>query len=247
MKAPNTRLTRRSFLGHTAILAGSLALTRPGLAQTASKPRARVLSANDRIRVGIIGVGGRARWILKNEAMPGADVVAVSDCFLSRMDEAASQVAGGDRWKKYPRYQDMLEKEKLDAVFVETTTHARVLIAMIHAMQAGCDAYGEKPHLLTIAEGRVLVNAVRRSRARLPNRIPATVHAHQHAYASQLVRRRHRQGPHRDHLQLPRPENLEPQGRTRTDARRPRLGSVVQPNRTPPLLPRTPVRLGRLR
>jgi predicted dehydrogenase len=55
----------------------------------------------------------------------------------------------------------MLEKEKLDAVFVETTTHARVLI-MIEAMQAGLDVYGEKPLTLTIAEGRALVSATRR-------------------------------------------------------------------------------------
>ena len=40
----------------------------------------------------------------------------------------------------------MLEKEKLDAVFVETTTHARVL-ACIHVLQAGCDVYAEKPHV----------------------------------------------------------------------------------------------------
>lgn len=158
MKAPKTFLSRRSFLGRTALLGGSLALAQPALAQPTPRPRVRTLSANDRIQVGIIGVGGRARWILKNEAMPGADVVAVSDCFLPRMDEAASQVKGGQRWRKYQHYQEMLEKEKLDAVFVETTTHARVLIA-IHAMQAGCDAYVEKPQSLTIAEGRVLVNA----------------------------------------------------------------------------------------
>ena len=51
--------------------------------------------------------------------------------------------------------------EKLDAVFVETTTHARVLIC-IHALQAGCDVYAEKPQSLTLAEGRVLVKAVKK-------------------------------------------------------------------------------------
>jgi predicted dehydrogenase len=113
---------------------------------------------NDRIQVGFIGLGGRARWILKNEGLPGADVIAVTDCYRSRADEAARQVPGGDKWRKYQHYRDMLEKEKLDAVFVETTTHARVLIS-IHAMQAGCDAYVEKPQSLTVAEGRALVKA----------------------------------------------------------------------------------------
>ncbi len=158
MKTNPTPLSRRTFLSHATLVAGSLAL--PGIARAQSLPRRqpRALSANDRLQVGIIGVGGRARWILKNEALPGADVVAVSDCFLERMDQAASEVAGGDRWRKYKHYEEMLEKEKLDAVFVETTTHARVRIS-IHAMQAGCDVYVEKPQSLTIVEGRALVNA----------------------------------------------------------------------------------------
>lgn len=159
--------SRRDFLRRTA-LAGSLAATASAwtacetTGPSAARRRPRP-TLNDRLRVGFVGLGGRARWILKNEDLPGADVVAVADCFLPRLDEAASQVAGGDRWRKYQYYQDMLAKEQLDAVFVETTTHARVLIA-IHALQAGCDVYAEKPQSLTVAEGRVLVNAARKYR-----------------------------------------------------------------------------------
>jgi len=46
----------------------------------------------------------------------------------------------------------MFENEKLDAVFVETATHARVLIC-IYALQARLDVYGEKPLTLTVPEG----------------------------------------------------------------------------------------------
>ena len=89
-------------------------------------------------------------------------MVAISDCFLPRCDEAAKLLpTDAPPAKKYQHYQDMLQKEKLDAVFVETCTHARVL-ALIHAMQAGCDVYAEKPQSLTIAEGRTLVKAVHR-------------------------------------------------------------------------------------
>ena len=55
----------------------------------------------------------------------------------------------------------MIDKEKLDAVMVETTTHARAWIAIL-AMQAGMDAYIEKPMCLTIAEGRAMVKAARK-------------------------------------------------------------------------------------
>jgi predicted dehydrogenase len=142
--------------------------------------------ANDRIRVGFIGVGGRARALIFDEWSPQAQIVAVADCNLPRCHEAARKHPDGSRWAKYQDYRRMLDREKLDAVFVETTTHARVL-ACIHALQAGCDVYGEKPLTLTVAEGRILVNAVRRS-----NRIfqtgtqqrsmPSNVHA------SKLVR-----------------------------------------------------------
>jgi len=175
-------LSRRAFLRQSACLASALTLA----PRTHAQPAPRRLSPNDRIRVGLIGVGGRARWILKNEALPGAELVAVADCFLTRMDEAASQIEGGQHWRKYQNYQEMLEKEKLDVVFVETTTHARVLIA-IHAMQAGCDTYVEKPQSLTIAEGRALVNA-----AKHYGRIVQTGSQQRsmpiNAYASKLVR-----------------------------------------------------------
>jgi predicted dehydrogenase len=155
----NGSIKRRDFLRRSALLGALMAFPEvlpPGIFAAAGQP-----APNDRLQVGFIGLGGRARWILKDEALPGAELVAVADCFLPRCAEAARQIPGGDRWKKYQQYRDMLEKEKLDAVFVETTTHARVLVC-IHALQAGCNVYAEKPQSLTIAEGRALVKAVRK-------------------------------------------------------------------------------------
>lgn len=153
-------LTRRDFLrrsaGATLALGAPLLLPRDVLGATRGKP-----GPNDRIQVGFIGVGGRARWILKDEALPGAEVVAIADCYLPRCEEAAKQVPGGERWRKYQHHRQLLEREKLDCVFVETTTHARVLI-MLEALQAGLDVYGEKPLTLTVAEGWPLIKAVRK-------------------------------------------------------------------------------------
>jgi predicted dehydrogenase len=152
-------MKRRDFLRRSA--AATAVLTFPLFVPRQVLGAGRTLGPNDRLQVGFIGLGGRARWILKDEALPGAEVVAVADCFLPRCDEAAAQVPGGNKWKKYQSHYDLLEKEKLDAVFVETTTHARVLICL-HALAAGCNVYAEKPQSLTVAEGRVLVNAVKK-------------------------------------------------------------------------------------
>jgi predicted dehydrogenase len=149
-------MKRREFLRHTAATAAAIGFPMILSPEVLGANRRR--GPNDRIQVGFIGLGGRARWILKNEALPGAELVAVSDCNLDRIEKAAQQVPGGEKWHKYQHYQDMFEREKLDAVFVETTTHARVLIC-IHAMQAGLDTYVEKPQSLTLAEGRTLVKA----------------------------------------------------------------------------------------
>lgn len=140
-------MTRRHFLLASAAATAS------------AKPRK--IGPNDTIRLGFIGLGGRARWLLKNEKFPGAEIVAAADCFLPRVHEAAKEYLGGERWAKYGDYRAMFDKEKLDGVFVETTTHARVLIA-IQAMQAGLDVYAEKPMALTIEEGRAVVRAQKR-------------------------------------------------------------------------------------
>jgi predicted dehydrogenase len=155
----HSKLNRRAFLRRAG--AASAALLLPSLAGRQALAAPGRPGPNDRLEIGFIGLGGRARWILTKEALPGAEVVAVADCFLPRCAEAAKIVAGGEKWKRYQRYEEMLEKEKLDAVFVETTTHARVL-ACIHVLQSGRHVYAEKPQSLTVAEGRVLVKAVKK-------------------------------------------------------------------------------------
>lgn len=178
-------MKRRDFLSHsTAALTSGIAM--PYVIPSHVFAQAGRPGANDRIAVGFVGVGGRARWIMTQDEMPDAQIVAIADCFRPRLDETAQAIPGGDKWKKYHNYHDLFEKEKLDAVFVETTTHARALIC-IHAVQAGLDVYGEKPLTLTIAEGRTLVNAVRKHKRILQTgtqqrSMPINM------YASQLVR-----------------------------------------------------------
>lgn len=154
-------MKRRNFLKAAA------ALSLPVLVPSTVFASEDQPGANDRVRVGFAGLGGRARWILLNEDLPGARIEAVSDCFQPRCEQMAAAVAKGrpdlrpETWKKYPGIRQMLDQEKLDAVFVETTCHARVWCIM-HAMAAGCDVYGEKPLTLHIGEGRVLADTAKR-------------------------------------------------------------------------------------
>ena len=117
------------------------------------------MSANERVHIGIIGTGGRGSHLARHMP-PTGQVIAVSDCVLQQMERAQARTP--DRvWAKHQDYRRMLDKEKLDAVVVATTDQNRVLASVL-ACQAGLDVYAEKPLTLTIAEGKTLVQAVRR-------------------------------------------------------------------------------------
>ncbi|MCX8035758.1 MAG: Gfo/Idh/MocA family oxidoreductase [Candidatus Sumerlaeia bacterium] len=149
------KMSRRVFLKNHAVAAAVAPLIlRPGVLGAAGRP-----GANDRILIGVIGTGGRARQLM-NQMPPDGRIVAISDCYIKRMEEA---MAGKDvKWNMYQDYRKMFEKEKLDAVLVATPDHGRVL-PCIRACEAGLDVFAEKPLTLTVAEGRVLVNVVRKT------------------------------------------------------------------------------------
>lgn len=149
--------TRRSFLGHAG--AGTVL---PLFVRRSVLGFGGVPGANETVNVGIIGLGGRARALV-NESRDIADmrVVAVCDCFLPAVDAFIAELGKDRGWRGYDDMHEMLDKEKLDAVMVVTTTHARAWVTA-HVMQRGIHVYIEKPMCLTIAEGRYLVNAARR-------------------------------------------------------------------------------------
>ncbi len=154
------KTSRRNFLK----TAGAAAIFGPHVVRSSVLAARGKIGANDQIVVGFVGAGGRARGTLMKlvlEHSLGARIVAVADCELGRTQTAAKQFPQSKDWRVYQDYRKMLDKEKLDAVFVPTTTHARVLICM-QAIQAGLDVYAEKPLTLTIGEGQPLIKAVRK-------------------------------------------------------------------------------------
>ena len=117
--------------------------------------------ANEMVNVGVIGCGGRARGLVKEaQTVPGFRVVAACDCYRPRIGPYLKETGAGNL-PTYLDFREMIGKEKLDGVMVETTTHARAWVTVL-AMQAGMDAYIEKPMALTIAEGRAMVKAARK-------------------------------------------------------------------------------------
>lgn len=118
--------------------------------------------ANERVNVGLIGLGGRCQSIARDcLGIAELRVVAVCDCFQPRVDAFQAALGQGQNWTSYTDFRQMIEQEHLDAVMVETTTHARAWVAC-YAMAAGLDAYIEKPMALTIAEGREMVRIARK-------------------------------------------------------------------------------------
>jgi len=145
---------RREFL-KTAAVSAPLIVAPSVLGQEGVSP-------NDRVKVGLIGLGGRCRHLAGTcLGIPQMEIAAVCDCFEPRVDEFLKSPGEGHNWKGYTDFREMIEKEKLDAVMVETTTHAGAWVTCL-AMEAGVDVYIEKPMCLTIAEGRAMVECARK-------------------------------------------------------------------------------------
>ncbi|MBN2476155.1 MAG: Gfo/Idh/MocA family oxidoreductase [Pirellulales bacterium] len=148
--------SRRRFLKRSTAAAAGMAapwILPSGVPAAPGRP-----GPNDRVVIGFIGTGGRARQLMDHVPEDGR-IVAICDCYRQRTVDTLNEKKTD--WKTYQYHRKMLDEENLDAVVVATPDHARVL-PCIHACQAGLDVYAEKPLTLTIAEGRVLVNAVRK-------------------------------------------------------------------------------------
>jgi len=120
----------------------------------------RVLGANDRVNLGIIGAGGRGRQILKVFlAQPDAAAVAVCDVY--EPFRAAGAAIGGPATVSMVDYRQLLERKDVDVVIVATPDHWHAM-QTVKAVEAGKDVYCEKPLSLVVREGRVMVDAAKK-------------------------------------------------------------------------------------
>ncbi len=143
--------TRRAFL--TAA---------PGLIVGARLAASQAQGANDRIRIGVIGTGGRARGLMTLlKKLPGNDLVAVCDVYEPRLLQAA-EIAGPTA-VKVADYRKILDDRGIDAVVIGTPDHWHKTMTL-DAVAAGKDVFVEKPVSHSIAEGAEMVRVVEASK-----------------------------------------------------------------------------------
>jgi predicted dehydrogenase len=137
-------ITRRSFL----IASGMTALA-----------STRVFGANDKLRIGVIGAGGRMRSLLDAADVVGPryEIVAVSDVYAPHRDAVRERSSG--LATTHVDYREVLEKD-IDAVIIASPDHWHVRMA-VDALAAGKDVFLEKPVTHTLEEGETLTRAVR--------------------------------------------------------------------------------------
>ncbi len=151
--------TRRQCLRAATVLAAPMILPR-GAFGLASRP-----APSNTIHLGIIGLGSMGLrhvqgFLTENDCR----IIAVCDVDANRRIGALSEITrtyAAEDCAAYNDFRDLLAREDVDAVCIAVPDHWHAVIA-IAAAAAGKDIYGEKPIALTIAEGRAVVEAVRK-------------------------------------------------------------------------------------
>lgn len=161
---PNYGISRRKFLETTAVSAATVAVFPSLIACSKTKP-------SNEIRMGFIGMGRQAMFLLNGfieiegvKVVAGCDVYGVKrKRFEKRVNNFYSEKGIESSAKTYEKYQDLLERDDIDAVVIAVPDHTHAMIA-IAACKAGKDVYLEKPLTFTIKEGIELRRVVRENK-----------------------------------------------------------------------------------
>ncbi len=155
----NRKLNRRQFLSKSAAGAAGIALL------SAASRSQRVLGANERIGIGVIGCGGRGQYLMDelNKLREKHNVEFTVLCDVWRLNREVA-VAKVKRWtshepKTFSRHGDVLAMKDVDAVTIATPDfqHSKILA---EAARAGKDAYCEKPMASNMKDARDALHAV---------------------------------------------------------------------------------------
>ena len=153
-------INRRQFMQHSLVGAAAAPLVARTVAHAAEE--AESVSPNDRIQMGIIGVGARVQSGVMQAAVaqPGVEIVGVCDAYTGRVERAIERTGG--QAKDYGDWRSILADESIDAVIIGTPDHWHKE-QTLEALAAGKDVYLEKPMTLTIDEGPAMIAAAEKS------------------------------------------------------------------------------------
>ena len=149
-------MRRRDFLKKTSqsagLFAGATFLSRLSFSHTQN--------ANERVNIGIIGCGGRGRYLARFFAEQGAHITHLCDLHPERLEQMWQFLSDSQSQKSIltTNMQNVFDAKDVDAVVIATPDHWHAL-ATIRACQAGKDVYVEKPHAHNILESRKMLEA----------------------------------------------------------------------------------------
>ena len=155
---------RRDFLRKASAAGFSIGLAKSALGARGAKTSGRVVGSNDRINVGVIGVGGRGSYVASMFQKVGdqnnsCQIVAVCDVYEKRKRENAAKF----KCEGYLDYREVVGRSDVDAVIVATPDHWHAKVAL-DAMDHGKDVYLEKPMCHTNEEIKQLVSTVKETK-----------------------------------------------------------------------------------
>src|SRR5690606_4143816 len=141
-----SKTSRREFIKQASVGAGVVGLSAMGFS---AKSYAKILGANDRIRVGIVGFSTRFRsslfpCFMNHAKAQNFEFVAVSDIWNRRRDEAYAYVKekAGIEIAKYRNNDGLFPRTDVDAVIISTADFQHALMAA-DAVRQGKDVYVE--------------------------------------------------------------------------------------------------------
>ncbi len=165
-KKPNQKRNRREFIKTGLKASASVYLATTALDASAYR---RIPGANERIRVGVVGFSDRFRQSLfpafnVHSKELNCEIVAVSDIWKKRREEGLAFLKEhtGGKINAWRNNQELYNHEPLDAVIISTADFQHALHT-IEAVEAGCDAYVEKPFAETMADNNAAFAAVKKS------------------------------------------------------------------------------------
>lgn len=156
---------RRDFLRKAAAAGASLGAAGSAFAKGGRTSASRIIGANDRINIGVVGAGGRGSYVAR--AFDGygklnnncTQILMVCDVYEKRKKQAADHF----KCDSTLDWREVVERKDLDAIIVATPDHWHAKIALA-AMDNGKDVYCEKPMCHTNEEAKQLINTVKETK-----------------------------------------------------------------------------------